>query len=159
MCSPPYSWLNLSTTSPVFTLTEPTTTQLANTQFLNPVSIIYVRSGKIFIHFVTFSVQCHLIWPRTLYLIYAGPQADDAHRRRLVRRFWGAVATLVLAFAVWNVDLERCHALRALRARLGLPWAWLLELHGWWHLLTAVGAVEYVALVRTLCGREKGDGK
>lgn len=63
----------------------------------------------------------------------------------------------MFAFLVWNVDLERCAELRDLKARAGVPWAWLLELHGWWHVLTAVGAFEYVALVRELCeaGEEK----
>lgn len=138
------------------------------------VSLIYVRSGAIIIHFTTFSVQCHLIWPRTLYLIHRHGQRDgpggaqhssssrgdkSPSRARptasLQRRFWRAAGILVLAFAVWNVDLEGCAALRSARDALGLPWAWLLELHGWWHILTAVGAMEYVALVRTLC--EEGE--
>lgn len=138
-------------------------------------SLIYVRSGAIIIHFTTFSVQCHLIWPRTLYLIHRRGQRsprgnhyssssssrDDKSPSRprpatsLQRRFWRSAGILVLAFAVWNVDLEGCAALRSARDALGLPWAWVLELHGWWHVLTAVGAMEYVALVRTLC--EEGE--
>lgn len=117
-------------------------------------AVVYVRSGEILIHLVTFSIMVHLIWPRTLFLIYrsyAGESACEAIRRSRVLQFWRAAAVLVGAFVVWNIDLERCLELRALREKLGLPWAWILELHGWWHVLTAVGAAEYVYLVRDLC--------
>jgi dihydroceramidase len=61
-----------------------------------------------------------------------------------------SVAYLALAFLVWNIDLEMCQELRKVREALGLPWAWLLELHGWWHILTAAGAAVYMELIRDL---------
>jgi dihydroceramidase len=57
----------------------------------------------------------------------------------------------VVAYTAWNLDLEKCLELRRFRASLGLPWAWLFELHGWWHILTAAGASQYVRLIRELC--------
>lgn len=113
-------------------------------------TVLYVRSANILVHFSTFSVMVHLIWPRTLYLIYAVSR-PEVEKSKLIRRFWKAAALLVGAFVIWNVDLEKCLELRAIRHKLGLPWAWALELHGWWHVLTALGAAEYITLVRALC--------
>ncbi|KAK0639758.1 dihydroceramidase [Cercophora newfieldiana] len=113
-------------------------------------TVLYVRSGKIIIHLLTFTAMVTLIGLRTLYLIYAGSR-PALEKAKLVRHFRKASAMLVVAFLLWNVDLEWCHELRAIRHKLGLPWAWVLELHGWWHVLTALGAAEYIVLVRALC--------
>ena len=67
-----------------------------------------------------------------------------------MKRFLRAVVWLILAFVIWNIDLEYCFNLRDIRHKIGLPWAWLLELHGWWHVLTAIGASEYIKLTREL---------
>ena len=56
----------------------------------------------------------------------------------------------VLGYLLWNIDLEFCMQLRELRAQVGLPWAWLLELHGWWHVLTAIGADRFMNVAREL---------
>ncbi|KAF3764594.1 hypothetical protein M406DRAFT_278149 [Cryphonectria parasitica EP155] len=123
-------------------------------------SAYYVRSGEIVIHMNTFGAMVSLIWPRTLYLIYSsspGGTRSPGQTAELVRRFWTAVAFLLLAYVLWHIDLERCLELRRIRESLGLPWAWALELHGWWHLLTAIGAAEYIRLVRALCNSSKED--
>lgn len=45
----------------------------------------------------------------------------------------GIVAGLfVAAYGLWNVDNLACERLRGIRHTIGLPWAWLLELHGWY---------------------------
>jgi len=118
---------------------------------LGAMTVAYLRSGNILLHTAFFALLVQLIWPRTLFLIFYGRGRSREDKRALVRRFGRAAAILVLAFVVWNIDLQRCPQLRELRKRMGLPWAWALELHGWWHILTAVGAAEYIALVRALC--------
>ena len=72
-----------------------------------------------------------LIFARTWVLInvQSRPQQD---RKTMWGRFIKVVGWLVLGYIVWNIDLKMCHQLRELRASIGLPWAWLLELHGWW---------------------------
>ncbi|ORY56851.1 alkaline phytoceramidase [Pseudomassariella vexata] len=115
------------------------------------VSIAYLRNGNILLHFYTFSTMVSLIWPRTLYLIHARGRSET-ERKNLARRFWSALGTLVVAFIIWNIDLEKCMELRQIRAAVGLPWAWLFEFHGWWHILTGIGAKDWILLVRDLCG-------
>ncbi|KIW06560.1 uncharacterized protein PV09_02990 [Verruconis gallopava] len=47
-------------------------------------------------------------------------------------------------FALWNLDNAFCPQLRRWRRQIGLPWGLLLEGHGWWHLMTGVGAYFYI---------------
>lgn len=113
-------------------------------------SAIYIRSGNLLIHMSMFAAMLLLIGLRTMYLI--NKQAASGHEKtKCIRKFSSVCAYLAVAFLLWNVDFEWCHELRRLRASIGLPWAWLLELHAWWHVLTAVGAALHMDLVRELC--------
>ncbi|KAK5008423.1 alkaline ceramidase ydc1 [Cryomyces antarcticus] len=47
-------------------------------------------------------------------------------------------------FFIWTLDNEMCSTLRIWRRRIGLPWGVLLEGHGWWHLMTGIGAYFYI---------------
>jgi dihydroceramidase len=40
-----------------------------------------------------------------------------------------------------------CSYLRSIRGTVGLPWALLLELHGWWHICTGIGAYIFIAVI------------
>jgi hypothetical protein len=37
-----------------------------------------------------------------------------------------------MGYILWNIDNQFCDNLRSIRQNIGLPWAWLLELHGWY---------------------------
>lgn len=116
---------------------------------IGAISYLYVQSGSILFHSTAFGTFLTFIWPRTLFLIYQSDR-PSAEASRLMKRFLRAVVWLILAFVIWNIDLEYCFNLRDIRHKIGLPWAWLLELHGWWHVLTAIGASEYIKLTREL---------
>ena len=62
-------------------------------------------------------------------------------------------------FAIWGLDNVYCSRLHSWRRELGLPWGMLLEGHGWWHLLTGVGAYCYIVwgiwLRRVLNGEQE----
>lgn len=114
------------------------------------ISAVYYKTRIVELHWGAFFVIENLIWPRALYIIYHSQRpADD--RSRLFRKFWAATGVMALALLVWVIDLELCPPLRDLRARVGLPWAHVLELHGWWHILTAVSASKYISLIREIC--------
>jgi hypothetical protein len=42
-------------------------------------------------------------------------------------------------FLIWNLDNIFCHYLLTARNHMMLPWAVVLEGHGWWHILTGIG--------------------
>ncbi|KAJ2888962.1 alkaline ceramidase ydc1 [Coemansia asiatica] len=63
-------------------------------------------------------------------------EASQKILRRAVTR--GCVGMLG-GFFVWNLDNIFCHQLRTYRSYVGAPWDAVLQLHGWWHILTAYG--------------------
>src|ERR1700694_630339 len=52
---------------------------------------------------------------------------------------WGAVF-FISGFGIWNLDNALCSSLTQTKRALGMPWSFVLELHGWWHIFTGVGA-------------------
>lgn len=53
----------------------------------------------------------------------------------------------LIGFGIWNIDNVYCHHLRTWRDYVLLPWAIVLEGHGWWHLFTGLGGKWHVAPV------------
>ncbi|CAG7922405.1 unnamed protein product [Penicillium olsonii] len=47
-------------------------------------------------------------------------------------------------FLIWNLDNIFCSEIRQMRRKIGLPWGLLLEGHGWWHVMTGIGAYLYI---------------
>ncbi|GJC80866.1 alkaline ceramidase family protein [Colletotrichum tofieldiae] len=117
---------------------------------IGTMAAIYVRSGDIFIHVMTFTALLTFVWPRTLFIVYGTGRWSKEDQKRLMWQFAKSCAILILGFTLWHIDLEYCAELRAARKNLGLPLAWLLELHGWWHIFTALGASWYMRLIREL---------
>ena len=80
---------------------------------------------------------------------------SDAERSRLDRRdyailmrMWTIVAyglsVFLGGFAVWQLDNVYCGSIRRWRREIGLPWGIFLEGHGWWHIMTGIGAYFYI---------------
>ncbi|KAG6040051.1 hypothetical protein E4U41_001569 [Claviceps citrina] len=117
-------------------------------------AVFYLGAPQILYHVAAFVLSLAVLVVRTAHLLYWRRPAFAAAKRRDWRvRTWTSVALGVLAYVIWTIDLEFCAELRTVRRRVGLPWAWLLELHGWWHVLTAVGAGRFMDVVREM-GRE-----
>ncbi|CAK7223932.1 hypothetical protein SEUCBS140593_005402 [Sporothrix eucalyptigena] len=109
----------------------------------------YLWTGNILYHTIAFGTVLGLVVLRGYYVFYRRVPAFPEHKLASWRpRGRLAFLYLIVAFALWNIDLELCPPLRMMRAAIGLPWAWLLELHGWWHVLTAMSADMAMALVR-----------
>lgn len=68
---------------------------------------------------------------------------------------WGAVI-FVSGFAIWNLDNAFCSSLTGAKRYVGMPWAFVLELHGWWHIFTGVGAYIFIAIVEYLTSEDVG---
>ncbi|KAI0476931.1 ceramidase [Xylaria cf. heliscus] len=112
-------------------------------------ALFYIWTGKIIYHVIEFSIALGLIILRCVYLFYwrkPGFPATKVAEWRIRGRI--ALVLMGVAYILWNIDLEFCAELREIREHLGLPWAWLLELHGWWHILTAMSAARLMDIVR-----------
>ncbi|KAF1815666.1 hypothetical protein P152DRAFT_429878 [Eremomyces bilateralis CBS 781.70] len=81
-------------------------------------------------------------------------KGDPAKRRATkVARLGGVY--FGVGYAIWNLDWLFCSQLTSLKRQWGMPWSFLLEFHGWWHLLTAMGAYSFMALVELLVDQNK----
>ena len=69
---------------------------------------------------------------------------QQRHDRQLGSYIVTAVVLFLAAWGLWNIDIYFCKELQDLRAQMGV-WAPLLELHGWWHVLT--GYSSYLQIV------------
>ncbi|KAN0069771.1 Ceramidase [Elaphomyces granulatus] len=54
------------------------------------------------------------------------------------------LSTFLGGFMIWYLDNAFCTQLRGWRRKIGLPWGLFLEGHGWWHLMTGIGAYFYI---------------
>ncbi|PGH06786.1 hypothetical protein AJ79_06427 [Helicocarpus griseus UAMH5409] len=117
---------------------------LALTVTLSLATWAHIRLGDSALHQVVFGVMVVTVGYRTVKLL--GKLISDKRMgsklRQLVRI--GHI-TLLAAYGLWLIDVFACPSLRAVRHAIGLPFAWLFELHGWWHILTAIGV--YIAMV------------
>ena len=72
----------------------------------------------------------------------------DARDSKIVKTMWMMVAfglsVFLGGFGIWNLDNIYCSRLQSWRREIGLPWGILLEGHGWWHLMTGLGAYYYI---------------
>ncbi|KIV93717.1 hypothetical protein PV10_04912 [Exophiala mesophila] len=81
------------------------------------------------------------------------PSKADTHYENtrdlhILKTMWLFVAfglsVFLSGFAIWALDIKYCSTLRTWRRHVGMPWGFLLEGHGWWHLLTGLGAYCYI---------------
>ncbi|KIV86887.1 hypothetical protein, variant [Exophiala sideris] len=54
------------------------------------------------------------------------------------------ITVFVGGFGIWALDNTYCSTLRQWRRNIGMPWGFVLEGHGWWHLMTGLGAYCYI---------------
>ncbi|KAL9596816.1 MAG: hypothetical protein Q9179_004493 [Wetmoreana sp. 5 TL-2023] len=75
-------------------------------------------------------------------------RSDDRRNAQILTTMWlliGVGLTAFLSgFGLWQLDNVFCPRLRNWRRNIGLPWGIILEGHGWWHLMTGVGAYYYL---------------
>ncbi|KAJ1987534.1 alkaline ceramidase ydc1 [Dimargaris cristalligena] len=118
------------------------------------VTAIYLYNRDPVFHQVSYALEVAVIVFRNAYLL---SQIPDGHvnqdgtgrtvRSVLRSLFIQSAVTFLLGFALWNVDNAFCTQLRFLRAQVGAPFDILFQLHGWWHIFTALGC--YLCILNT----------
>jgi len=59
-------------------------------------------------------------------------------------------ACFIFGYLLWQLDFIYCAQLTTWKRAIGMPWSFLLEFHGWWHILTAIGAYVFMVMVDSL---------
>ncbi|KAK4242328.1 hypothetical protein C8A03DRAFT_40298 [Achaetomium macrosporum] len=91
-------------------------------------SAFYLWSAKIIYQAFAFTGALFGVLFRNQYLFhFLRPAFPEAKSRDWNWRIWKAVAICVFGYLLWTIDLEHCAGLRAVRERVGLPWAWLFD--------------------------------
>ncbi|KAG6276271.1 hypothetical protein E4U47_000124 [Claviceps purpurea] len=123
-------------------------------------AVFYLQSPKIIYQVLAFVLSLLALIARTHYLYHGvQPALAPAQRGDWIARTWKATGLAVFGYVLWNIDLEFCAQLRAIRQMVGLPWAWLFELHGWWHVLTAMATGQFMDVVREMHQEERREKK
>jgi len=60
----------------------------------------------------------------------------------------------LFGYFLWQLDFIFCPQLTSWKRSVGMPWSFVFELHGWWHIFTAVGAYLFMAMVDSLTRKE-----
>ncbi|OCK83281.1 alkaline ceramidase family protein [Lepidopterella palustris CBS 459.81] len=116
---------------------------------LIPISVYHCVADETLVHVMTFGVMIVAIGVKTRQLVRLRIKDSDVRMKvRKLERFGACCAGL--GFFLWNIDLHFCPTLTKLKRRIGLPFGMLLELHGWWHVLTAICAYIFMALTEYL---------
>lgn len=119
--------------------------------FFPAFSVFYVLNGNIIYHSRVFVSVLLLLVGRGAYLFYwVKPGFSTTKRNKWRADGRWALGSLLVGYILWEFELQYCAELRSLRERVGLPWAWLLEFHGWWHILTAIAASGLTDIVREI---------
>ncbi|KAF1984797.1 dihydroceramidase [Aulographum hederae CBS 113979] len=73
---------------------------------------------------------------------------QDRRDGDILKNMWMLIGTgltiFLSGFGIWALDNVFCSKLIGWRRQIGLPWGILLEGHGWWHIMTGVGAYYYI---------------
>ncbi|KAL4897965.1 alkaline phytoceramidase [Aspergillus ambiguus] len=117
------------------------------------VMVVHMVMDEFLLHAVTFGLGVYLIATRTLKIIPR--QIPDPFIRKNVQHvaLFGCFS-FVFGYFVWLIDSYACRTLTDMRQFVGLPIAFLMELHGWWHVFTAIGGYIAVATVDMLTSGE-----
>lgn len=72
----------------------------------------------------------------------------DTHVTAFLAKFW--LANFLFGYFLWSIDFHLCSYVTKAKHYVGLPWGFLFELHGWWHIFTGIGAYIGMALTEYL---------
>ncbi|CAG8900352.1 unnamed protein product [Penicillium egyptiacum] len=114
----------------------------------------HMITDELVLHSVSFVGTVTVIGVHTIRLVNDRTLPGSATRRKI----WGMVrfgaAIFNLGYWLWLVDQWACGFLTKAREAIGLPYAFILELHGWWHICTGIGAYIFIAVVDHLVSGE-----
>ncbi|PWY75519.1 alkaline phytoceramidase [Aspergillus heteromorphus CBS 117.55] len=117
------------------------------------VMVVHMVMDEFLLHAVSFGTAVLLITIRTLKII-PGQISDVSTRKTIQNVASFGVASFVFGYLVWLIDELACRVLLSTREVVGLPLAFFLELHGWWHVFTAIGGYIAVAIIDLITSGE-----
>ncbi|KAH3680649.1 hypothetical protein WICMUC_000206 [Wickerhamomyces mucosus] len=110
---------------------------------------IYLYFKDPTIHQVTYALLNVFIIIKSLSLTYS--QINDLTiRKKLIKLMKLGIIIFLIGYILWNLDVHLCSNWISIRRFIGMPYGFLLELHGWWHILTGLGVYYYIVYLEYL---------
>ncbi|RDW91101.1 hypothetical protein BP5796_02266 [Coleophoma crateriformis] len=122
---------------------------LALTTVMTLFSIWHCIVDETTCHSILFGIMILVILFKTRAIIHANVP-DMAVRAQVQAMSAWSTGSFILGFFLWNIDVHCCGALTSLKRSIGMPWSFILEFHGWWHIFTGIGAYTSMALTEHL---------
>lgn len=116
---------------------------VAFTASLMHYSLDYTPGFQMVFGLMILTVFCQCVWLVSNKV--NGRAAKDMKRLAV----YGAV-TFLGGYVLWRIDNQACGALRRFRNVVGMPYGFVTELHGWWHIFTGLGVYYYVVFIEYL---------
>lgn len=112
-------------------------------------TVVYLRFRDPTLHQVAYAILNALVLYKSLELkkkYVANVEANKIFRKLLIR----GLLYISIAYVCWNIDINFCSLWRGARRTIGMPYGFILEGHGWWHLGTGLGAYNYIVFLEYL---------
>ncbi|BFZ58279.1 alkaline ceramidase ydc1 [Savitreella phatthalungensis] len=100
-------------------------------------------------HEIAYGLITVSVLGRSWYLVWKRVEEPRARRDLSYAATVGG-ALFLAGFGLWRIDQVACSSLRHARHVLGIPIGFLLEFHGWWHVLTSAGVAFYITFLAHL---------
>lgn len=110
----------------------------------NLLTVIYLYFRNPTIHQAAYGILNGFIILRSIQLNVKYVH-DKTARAQLHKTSIFGVGIFLLGYFLWNLDIHFCDFARATRREWGIPYGFVLEGHGWWHIFTGIGV--YYSLV------------
>jgi len=122
-------------------------------------TLIYFYNRNPIFHQIVFAIIVWIIGIRVTYLLKWSELSllmPPIKKSMIGRLFSMGAGMFALGFFVWNMDNIFCDTLTHWREIIGWPWAFLLEGHSWWHILTGTGTYYMFIGMQyfTLCAKD-----
>ncbi|KAL5450550.1 hypothetical protein PMIN07_000112 [Paraphaeosphaeria minitans] len=122
---------------------------------LIPVSVYHCWADELYVHQITFATMV-LLCGWEIRKLVRERISNAEQRSKILSLANGGLATGLFGYFLWNIDEHFCEHVTAVKHAIGLPWVFIFELHGWWHILTGIGAYVGMAVVEYLVTIEDG---
>ncbi|PMD18768.1 alkaline phytoceramidase [Hyaloscypha hepaticicola] len=113
------------------------------------VAVAQFGTGESTVQQIVFTGMAYWLW-HVCFKLIGNFDAEEVVKSKMKWMAISGIAFFVTGHACWATDFYACDVLRETRRNIGMPWAALLELHGYWHIFTGIGVYSFMVLVECL---------
>lgn len=109
----------------------------------NLLTLVYLKVRNPTLHQTAYGIlnACIIFQSLNLTLQYVH---DKGARKQMFKTMVLGICLFLFGYFLWNLDIHLCTSVRAVRRDWGMPYGFVLEGHGWWHILTGTGVYFYL---------------